>query len=228
VVRAWGQHYRSQRIDHGLVHTFDELRERVLNAAYRWGDPERPALRVRLLGIDSGGGASLSGSRTHEVYRFAVSDTARIRAMKGESHTRDVPIRTKRITYRPQPGRGDRLPVFLTLLDTGHFKDRLAHAISARLADDVPQWELNTDNDADYNRQMSSEQKVLIRKAGGRQVERWVPISSGAANHYWDCEAMQFALADMARVDLLQAPAPRREPLHFTSPSWADGLRSLT
>ncbi|MGE0481617.1 MAG: terminase gpA endonuclease subunit [Phycisphaerae bacterium] len=75
----------------------------------------------------------------------------------------------------------------------------------------VEQWSLNDANDADYNRQMTSEHKVLVRKAGGRQVEAWAPISVGAANHYWDCEVAQFALADMLRVDLLtEAGAQRR------------------
>src|SRR5262245_4834298 len=69
VVRAWGVGYRSQRIDHGMVATFDELRHRTLDARFPWENSNRTA-SVQLLGIDSGG----TGSRTHEVYRFALSD----------------------------------------------------------------------------------------------------------------------------------------------------------
>lgn len=47
-----------------------------------------------------------------------------------------------------------------------------------------------------------------------------MPISASAADHYWDCEVMQFALADMNRVDLLQPERPEpppkpREPSRF-------------
>ncbi|MGE0481264.1 MAG: terminase gpA endonuclease subunit [Phycisphaerae bacterium] len=231
IIRAWGAGYRSQRIDHGLATSFDELRERTLDAVFPWEDPGRPPVSVRLLGIDSGGTNSLAGSRTHEVYRFALLDPARIRALKGESRPSDVPIRTRRITYRPPGVQIVPYPVFLTLIDTQHYKDRLASAIAARLphhrpapattessppnatVETVPveQWSLNDANDADYNRQMTSEHKVLVRKAGGRQVEAWTPISAGAANHYWDCEVAQFALADMLRADLLiEAGAQRR------------------
>lgn len=83
--------------------------------------------------------------------------------------------------------------MFLTRIDTQHYKDRLTGAIGAKLSrvdratrqalPDVPQWALNAANDADYNRQMTSEHKGLIRKADGRQAELWTPISGGVANH---------------------------------------------
>ena len=213
VIRAWGAGYRSQRIDHGLATSFDELRERVLVPHYPWEDARRAPLAVRMLGIDSGGTTSLAGSRTHEVYRFALTSPARIRALKGEGRPRDVPIQTRQVTYRPPDRRSSPFPVFLTLLDSNHFKDRLACAIEAEIPEidrrtgevvgSVEQWALNAANDPDYNRQMASEHKVLARRPGGRQAEVWMPISAGAANHYWDCEYMQFALADMLRVDLL-------------------------
>src|SRR5262249_40922633 len=79
VIRAWGLNYRSQRIDHGIVPSFDELKQRTLGMRFPWEDRSRPPLHVALLGIDSGG----TGDRTHEVYRFALTDQARIKAIKG-------------------------------------------------------------------------------------------------------------------------------------------------
>ena len=227
VIRAWGFGYRSQRIDHGMARTFDELRERVLHAQYPSADHQNH-MSIRAVAIDSGGTTSLSGSRTHEVYRFALTDPARIHAMKGASHITDMPIRTKRVTYRPPDASVAPYPVFLTLFEPNHFKDRLASAIQAMIPDVDPetgevtgeaeQWSLNDQQDADYNRQMTSEHKVLLRKAGNRQTQAWVPISSSAANHYWDCEVMQFALADMLRVDLIPRPQVRSSEPQYRQP----------
>ncbi|MFN0135437.1 MAG: terminase gpA endonuclease subunit [Phycisphaerae bacterium] len=232
VIRAWGYGYRSQRVDHGLATSFDDLRQRILHARYPCAD-QRPPMAMCAVAIDSGGTTSLSGSRTHEVYRFALTNPSRIHAMKGASQVMDAPIRTKRVTYRPPDANTAPYPVFLTIFDPNHYKDRLASAIQARVPaidphtgevdGDIEQWSLNEQQDSDYNRQMASEHKVLIRKAGNRQTQAWVPISSSAANHYWDCEVMQFALADMVRVDLLPkphppvpvAPPPPREPSIF-------------
>jgi hypothetical protein len=79
---------------------------------------------------------------------------------------------------------------------------------------------LNAQSDPDYNRQMASEHKVLTRSSNNRQAEVWMPVSSGAANHYWDCEVMQFALADFDRVDMFVhekpiVPRPPREPSRY-------------
>ncbi|MBL8880728.1 MAG: phage terminase large subunit family protein [Phycisphaerales bacterium] len=228
VIRAWGVGFRSQRVDHGMVMTFEELRQRALLSRFPWQDSNRLPAGVCMLGIDSGGTSSLSGSRTAEVYKFALSDPARIKPLKGDGHTRDLPIRTSRVTYRPPDQSAAPFDVFLSLVNCTYYKDRLAHAITAKMAAADPatavvtgehdMWSLNSENDSDYNRQMTSEHKVLVRKEGGRQVQMWMPVSSGAANHYWDCEYMQFAVADMARVDLMQPPRPestqRQPPPH--------------
>src|SRR6185295_12096362 len=39
VIRAWGVGYRSQLIDHGLVTSFEELRQRTLDARFPWDGP---------------------------------------------------------------------------------------------------------------------------------------------------------------------------------------------
>lgn len=59
---------------------------------------------------------------------------------------------------------------------------------------------------------MASEHKVLMRKPGGRQAEVWMPVTQGAPNHYFDVETLQFAMADMMRVDLLFPVSETHEP----------------
>lgn len=239
VIRAWGHGYRSQRIDHGLATGFEDLRARTLLPRYPFADSNRPPLLVYKLGIDSGGTASVTGSRTHEVYRFSLTDPSRIAAMKGASRAGDLPLVTRRVTYSPPDSRQAAFPIFLTLVDTNHYKDRLAHAIEASLPQsnsaggtdggEVEMWSLNDANDPDYNRQMASEHKVLQR-TGNRQTQVWMPIGSGAANHYWDCEVMQFALADMLRLDLLPPPAigaaaPAPQQPQRSQRAWPSDLR---
>ena len=75
------------------------------------------------------------------------------------------------------------------MIDTAHFKDRLAHAILAmvpvanldtgEICGEAKMWALNAQNDSDYNRQMASEHKVLVRLSNNRQAHVWMPISSG-------------------------------------------------
>jgi len=68
--------------------------------------------------------------------------------------------------------------------------------------EDWEMWELNGEVDDDYITQMTSEHKVLIKK-GMVRVAMWVAISGHAQNHYWDCENIATALADMLGVELL-------------------------
>ena len=74
--------------------------------------------------------------------------------------------------------------------------------------DEPEVWLLNRSNDEDYDLQLSNVHKVALQE-GSQLVERWVPVSAGAADHYWDCEVYQVAAAYMARVHML----PSREEL---------------
>ena len=60
-------------------------------------------------------------------------------------------------------------------------------------------WMVYKGCDLDYAQQVTSEHKVTER-SGGRQVERWVPKSTHAANHYLDCEVYAAAAADIMEV----------------------------
>jgi hypothetical protein len=130
------------------------------------------------------------------VYRFALSDPGRIKPLKSSSRVGVQNFQTNRVSYRPPNQPASWADVFLTLLNTTYYKDRLAHAIHNKMTltdpatgvvtDEVEQWTLNAENDPDYNRQMTSEHKILVRRPNGRRVEAWTTVSTGAANHYWE------------------------------------------
>lgn len=215
VVRAWGHGFRSQRIDHGVCRSFAELRAKTIDARYPWDGPARAPASPIVLGIDSGGTRDddAAESRTHEVYRFAMADQ-RIWPIKGFGGRRDMPTKRKLVTYRPGGGI-DPFPVYLMLVDVGHFKNLLSYSIGAQI-DGEDKWLLDNEDDDDYARQMASEHKVIVRKAG-REIAQWVPISAGAPNHYWDCEVYQFAVAYEARIDVM-APPPILQPSQTPRP----------
>lgn len=199
VIRAWGHGHRSQRVDHGQVYTWDELRQRCLLSAYPFADASRPPLRAALIGIDS-------GHKPHDVYAFALQDLGRIKVIKGDKPGRR-PIRVSQQTYQDPRRPRSPLHIYLHLLDVGYFKDLLAGMVRNKLEDGSDQWLLNDADDPDYNQQMASEQKVLKRKGRSTPYWIWEPVIDGAANHYWDCEVYQLALADIARVDLIRPPS---------------------
>ena len=49
--------------------------------------------------------------------------------------------------------------------------------------------------DREYAEQVTSEHKVNVR-SGGRTLQKWVPKSSHADNHYLDCEVYAMCAAD--------------------------------
>jgi phage terminase large subunit GpA-like protein len=215
VLRAWGPDMQSQRVWHGRAESFDELD--TVCFRHVWpveGDGEAGA-RPELVLIDSGG-TRLEGeaaSRTMEVYRWAVRRGSRVRPIKGAGAAK----RRREGVYiwpgkgfldegrRSRKGKRDGLEVRIWYLDTHHFADLLADLVARGAgedADEAEAWLLNGEDDEEYNAQMANVHKVVMQD-GGELVERWVPVESGAADHYWDCEVYQVAAAYMARVHLL-------------------------
>jgi len=214
VIRAWGAEYRSQLVHYGIAQTFDELKAVCLDTGYRFGDgaPVMP----RALLIDSGGTSTNGVSRTSEVYEFAMRDQQRIVPTKGASQAMSSPWRESKV--------GDA-GLILRLIDTGYYKDMLSRLLNDP---DATKWMPHAAVDDDYCKQMASEHKVIVN---GKQV--WVPVVSGGANHFWDCEVLQCAAADMAHVALMpvmaSAPAvgivaePQAEQPQQTA--WAAGYK---
>ena len=242
VIRAWGWNFRSRRIHHGRVTSFEELAQLADATLWRYegelGERYAP-LPVYMSGIDSGiGKAGLDGSRTDEVYRWCEADPIRRKPLKGEADSL-TPIRLRKHTYTP-PGLG-RNPyvVWLHLFSKTYFNDLLESAIGLKVhevdadtgelltGEDAPDtWELNRVEDPEYDQHLASMHKVADRKR-----ELWLPRSAGARFDYRACEYMQFAMAHgpamcgaLPTADVLAAAhaarsAPPRKPA-TDRPDW--------
>lgn len=180
-IRAWGFDYRSTLLHYGIVTTFDELYRVAFDTTFRnEAGADMPATASSLL-IDSG------GNRTDEVYQFAMNDPGRIWPTKGAAGRMQRPWTPTRLASG----------VTLRMVDVGYFKDMLHRLIHHA---DPTRWLPHREVDEDYCRQLASEHKVLDRKSGS---EVWRTVTSGAANHLWDCEVLQCAAADMGNFGLV-------------------------
>ncbi len=210
VIRAWGPGGISRRIDHGIVSTFDDLKFWTLQQAWKFENGKWPAEPARMLLIDSGGTAvDPDHSRTEEVYRFALTAPTLIKPIKGMSKSTGLLVTQSHITYTTGPTRQANLRILLHMVDSASFKDFLEAKIRQTTEIQNPLknksekcdiWQLNNKNDEDYNRQLSNEHKVLFKSGSGPPIEVWQTLTSGAANHYRDCEVYQLAAAHMAGV----------------------------
>ena len=214
MVRAWGQDYRSQLIEWGFLKSFDQVRDRLLDAYWPVEDSEEKMSPRHVL-IDAGGGVTSDeeGSMTDRVYRFALSDPARIIPIRGwpGSKRPPRPITLRSLNYAP-PGAAKRYKIAVQLLDTQYYKDVLA----SRIASEDPELWLECEGvDEAYCKQMTAERKFFFRR-GGKAVSAWRVHYKGAANHLFDCAVYQTAGADMAGVSFLptaEALAEERETI---------------
>lgn len=206
VVRAFGPGWRSSLIDYGETSTSEELTSRVFRD---WPGEKGSSHRVRLMCVDTGGGVGARDkSRSDELYRYCKSDPAHIKAVRGYggAGTPSQPVVTRQHQYVP-PG-GTRMPYDITVstLDVGYFKDLLAARINDTEDDDL--WSCFQGVGSDYVLQLAAERKVLverrIRHGESRDVWRWLPRTSGAANHYLDSECYALAAAYMLDVDRIE------------------------
>lgn len=210
VVRAWGRGERSRLIDRGRAPDFAGLEAALRRARYPIEAPwEAEFAPVRLLGIDSGGGGDLGSDRslTDEVYRWCQRHPGWAYPLKGWGGmgSPKAPVTPSKVTYTPPGGAKTPYDVIVNIIDTQYFKDVLAGLIATEVSEGADErWEVCDDIDAEYVEHMTAEKKVAVRKAGGI-VERW-ERQGQRANHLWDCEVMQLALARMIRVEMAAAP----------------------
>ena len=225
--RALGPGRLSRLIDFGVVADLEELRTATLSRRFHV-DVSGRILSPLVLAVDIGGGYDGSGSTlTDAAYRFAKTDLARIRPVKGigGAGTPADPATTRRITYHP-PG-STRLPyeVSLTSIDTGYFKDVVA---GSALDEDPDLWQLCSGISGDYAMQMCAEHKTLIKRevsAAGvvREIFRWIVRLPGAANHFWDCEVYAAVAAHMLGDALAGAQVDDSNPPERPKQTWKVG-----
>lgn len=188
VIRAWGYGFRSAGIRHGMVLSFEELWHAVFETPLVY-TPTGAHLVPELLGIDD-------QYRRNEVIEFQKRDPRRILRTHGLS-TYDHPI----ALYRVEQGG---LPVLN--INTLLSKDRLDQVIKDG---DPTRWTPHAGVDDDYCSQMASEHKVWDQQ---RKRELWKQKTGGRANHYWDCEANQCAVATHRHMDVPPPPEPVSQP----------------
>lgn len=237
VVRAWGLQMRSHRVWHGKIKSFSDLDQVAIRKLWTNENPERSALPAELVLIDTGGTRADEDmtSRTMEVYTWASLRTLRVRAIKGSSHKMEGKMyrESKVMDYSTGQGKRKRRKGDLTLwlLDSHKCHSQLAQMMNDHLESvdektgevlSIPIWEINKNDDYEYNQQMANLNMVQVRK-GMKTVEEWRPVASGARHDYRDCEAYQIAAAYMARIHLLSdedvqvMTRPRPKPVAQTT-----------
>ena len=82
-------------------------------------------------------------------------------------------------------------------VDGGKYKDMIASRM--RRPNGSGSWMVHKDCDLEYAEQVTAEHKITER-AGGREIQKWVPKTSHADNHYLDCEVYAAAAADVMEV----------------------------
>lgn len=202
VLRSWSKGMRSQLVDFGVAYSWEQLLADTLNRQLSYGGGYMQPIALL---VDSG------GSRTEEIYQLAAQNPAQIRPCKGASNPMRQPYQLTRI---------GTTGVYLTLIDTGHYKDMLHRLVS--IDPDVTRWQVCRDVNDDYIAQMASEHKVLDPKT--RKLV-WTPTTSHAANHFWDCEVLQCAAADMANFAQIVEQPQQAQPRPAESSDWVGGHR---
>lgn len=76
----------------------------------------------------------------------------------------------------------------LVLVDGGKYKDMIAARIQR--PNGKGSWMMYKDCDLEYAEQVTSEQKITESKKG-KEIARWVPKTSNAANHYLDYDILR-------------------------------------
>lgn len=186
VVRAWGYGFRSQLVANGLVGALSELPQIAFERGFIAASGE--VVPCALLAIDS-------RYRADEVLAMAATDPGRILPTVGTNNIAAMPVVEQAV--RGYPG------VIRRTVNPNHWKDVLWGLITDA---DPTRWTVHSQATDDYCRQMSSEHKVLVPKTGRFA---WMEKSQGAPNHYWDCEALQCVVAQLAGVGTLPEESPQ-------------------
>ena len=205
-IRAWGDFMTSQNIAHGQALSMNEV-ELIMNREFSMPNGEKVMVNLALMD---------SGDQTDEVYDFCAMNTDWVLPCKG------VPTQLSHYRLSTVNKAGSRAyGMTLVLVDGGKYKDMIASRM--RKPNGTGSWMVHQGCDLDYAEQVTAEHKITER-SGGKEVQKWVPKASHAANHYLDCEVYAAAAADMQGVRSLflqnrvedkpqeaKKPAPRQE-----------------
>lgn len=205
-VSAWGYEMQSKRIAIGVATTLDEVYRHVFSPDVAYVNDSGVPVQVSELIVDS-------GYRKDEVTEFARRDPQRIRMAKGLA-TYFGPIADPKI----EKASG----VLVWNINTMQSKDTLDRLMSDP---DPLKWQVFANISDDYCAQLASERKIIDPQT---KMMVWKEKSSGAANHWWDCEAMACAVASAKGAAMpkpVEAPV-KPTPDHIPSSDFMNRGRS--
>lgn len=179
-VDAWGQGKKIYNIDHDCIPgvDFNTLWD-VINQTYY--DTKGRDWYIDLALIDS-------GDQTDQVYDFCYIHNPLTVPVKGSSTAIPARYRVSAIQREGSAARG----MNLIICDGSYYKTMIYAKINAVDGS----WQVFDGVDQEYCEQITNEHKVFERKNGvGSWV--WRPKTSGAPNHYLDCEVYAACAADL-------------------------------
>lgn len=179
-IRAWGEKVTSWNVRYGFCETWAEI-EDVMNVPYLTKDGRE--YFVNLCGIDS-------GWNPDDTYDFCAKNSEWAVAVKGSSTEIPTKYRLTRIDREEKGMYG----IALYLVYGAYYKDLIANRI-ARKTDEPGGWYVHQECEREYAEQITSEHKVTIKR-GGKEIDVWQLKTSGADNHYLDCEVYAAFAAD--------------------------------
>lgn len=183
-VRGWGLDMQSWLLDHGRVDDFEQLQLALLAKNYPRG------LRLGAVFIDT-------RYRTPEVIDFAQKHRHIVKPLKGVAS--DDPKLFTPVKLGRHPQTGAPIGMVCWHVNVHMVKDELAGHVHAGNVDDARGYHVYEEVDETYVREMSSEHKILDAKT---ERETWVRKHGRHANHYWDTEVYNLALAKLLQVDV--------------------------
>lgn len=213
VIRAWGEDFRSQRIWHANVASFEEVETWCRKTPWPSEDATLGVWRCEMAAIDSGGTTDelLDESRTLEVYRWAQRNRSWVRPLKGAALPRNG-----QYIWR---GRGvleadahtklrRQIEVPIWWCAKHYWQCVLEDLVNAGLKAGKPiegeeeTWLLNRRADEEYEKHLANVKQTVARR-GGRAQEIWTKVHPGGRVDYRDCEVYQLVAANLARIDML-------------------------
>jgi phage terminase large subunit GpA-like protein len=201
-IRAWGYGFKSHLIRYGQVRDFNELYAEAFSKPHAFLGQDKLGV-CELLAIDG-------KYRTNEVFEFARRDPSRILITQGNPQPTGPMV-------TPKLEGGIRV----LKLNTLRTKDRLNQLL---LDGDLDRWLPHADIGDEYASQMASEHRTWDAKSG---CNRWEPKYHGIANHLWDCEANQCAIATWKCLDVpaehaIKPTQQSPQPAAASATKWID------
>lgn len=186
-IRAFGDYITSQNVAHGQALSFNDI-EGIMNREYLTESGERRIVQIAL--IDS-------GDNTDAVYDFCACNSDWAYPVKGSSHPLMSHFKISKINRVTSKANGMQL----VIVDGGKYMDMIYSRMNK--PNGRGSWMVYKGCDREYAEQVTAEQKMKIKTAGGRIVEKWQLKKSHADNHYGDCEKYALAAADIRGVRTL-------------------------